>query len=720
MKAWVFIILISCCQFFAISTAFGDVSIDQVNDFGLNDRDVLWIQNFSWQQGVTAAKEGKVSFIDLKFSDRQWLNESDLSIPWESGTFNLSLSAGAPYQTAPSYKSVVSIKPGWNNFDVRDANLFVHPGESFTIGVTGPQPAVTPTATVGMAFTHDDFGGYQGGVLYMNKDMPFTQYDWAFRTYVDTELSIPTFDQSILLKAPAVKSSILENPPELKIYDGNSFVSPNGLFDASKETFVITHGWNGPLSSVAPENLNDPDLAWVKDMSQEILENKGNNVNVLVLDWTGLANSTTYNPLTLAVDIATSLYSDPVMIGGYYLLANKIKEESNRETDWWVPNNMVDNVSQDLASQLSQLFAQSGVSTPAEINFIGHSLGAAVSAKTVALLESDSLSSNIDVGRLTLLDAPENNPYAYLSGGMVNLESTIDWLSRNALDVVIQNIFGPSTVNPYGGFGKYYSGVFNEQLPLENHEEVRGWYIDTINNDYKPLEQIKVHVGVEIVTIDIPLTSSYDRGFNLDDVYLKDHRGVVEEIGDIVPYGGVFYKDTYKFIESFLAEEIQTYSKKSIDALLYKFSPSGEGQIIATELGDVLITGSPIFGYFEHFVPENAVGFGLDFRPEIWDPSDLFTIWVDGVLIYNLLGKYFTNSWINTGVLDISLWAGHKATFTYGFLSDFSGHELTVGKAAFILQDNGQVPVPEPATMLLFGTGIAGLIAARRRKKKAC
>ena len=30
-----------------------------------------------------------------------------------------------------------------------------------------------------------------------------------------------------------------------------------------------------------------------------------------------------------------------------------------------------------------------------------------------------------------------------------------------------------------------------------------------------------------------------------------------------------------------------------------------------------------------------------------------------------------------------------------------------------------QNPVPEPATMILFGTGIAGLIAARRRKK-AC
>ena len=64
------------------------------------------------------------------------------------------------------------------------------------------------------------------------------------------------------------------------------------------------------------------------------------------------------------------------------------------------------------------------------------------------------------------------------------------------------------------------------------------------------------------------------------------------------------------------------------------------------------------------------------------------------------------------------------------WLSDELGHEIVLGMAPTFtgrvplgipdnpLALNNQQPVPEPATILLFGTGIAGLLGARLRRKK--
>ncbi|WP_163340808.1 PEP-CTERM sorting domain-containing protein [Desulfopila sp. IMCC35008] len=49
------------------------------------------------------------------------------------------------------------------------------------------------------------------------------------------------------------------------------------------------------------------------------------------------------------------------------------------------------------------------------------------------------------------------------------------------------------------------------------------------------------------------------------------------------------------------------------------------------------------------------------------------------------------------------------ADWAYGSVATFSDFE--------VIRSNGTAPVPEPATMILFGTGLAGVFAARRKKE---
>jgi hypothetical protein len=60
---------------------------------------------------------------------------------------------------------------------------------------------------------------------------------------------------------------------------------------------------------------------------------------------------------------------------------------------------------------------------------------------------------------------------------------------------------------------------------------------------------------------------------------------------------------------------------------------------------------------------------------------------------------------------------GNSPLFTpFALISDDMGNPIEAG-LAFGTIDVLSAPVPEPATLVLFGTGIAGLVSIRNRKK---
>ena len=383
-----------------------------------------------------------------------------------------------------------------------------------------------------------------------------------------------------------------------------------------------------------------------------------------------------------------------------------------------VPAEMVPAVARDLATELTTLATVTG--GLGHLNLVGHSLGAAAIARVAGDPALQFSPLNTSFARLTLFDAPQQISSALLSGRVV-LDQFIA-TAKTKFDVV-ENFFGGGL----GAFGVNYVGIANTLLQNAVHGfdgppySPQGWYLRTMDPSLvSPLLNERSQAAlVGINETPASLLSRYgqtwsngvlapDRGMFLLSPPIGT--GLVGPTANSTPVSLIYIGDPF-------TPETPAFPFH-LDCAVWR---SAGSTTCAQGTGLTLITHSPTWAFTNITIPTNIDAMSVFFRPGLWGPGDAFVMGINDHLIYSLTSDFFTNNLFSTGELDLSGWWGQDVTLSFGFISDFADHWLSVERIQFFSSQSQAVS--EPSTLVLIGATLLGLISiwgtgGPRRTKK--